>query len=378
MSVEDLMSWSPPISNYGYGKVLRCQYRDKLVVATPEEIVRQRVLRHLVKVAKWPIELIDVEPTQHLASGRRRRPDILLFNERHEPCVIVECKRPEIPLGQSVLSQAEKYANKERAEEIWLTNGTDNLFYRNVGGDWKLLRNLDRTMITGDVPAVPTRLPDFSSRRSIENYWRGQAGFEHLAQEEYVGVSDFALAVHKVIYDMSAKLPYSHKGVHLLEDRGVKPLRFSTAGGSWWGLYRVFLVATEGRVEAAAIGLHPWQTAKIDDVILCVGFIKESRVHHALQLHFTNCDPTRKQNWSVWHNADMQRTPRKTVVEAVVEAGQPHLLGPECEWEKGKWRRRIKLGKLRNPATANWRNTRNFVANLLHYGIIRTNLREAV
>ena len=97
VSVEDLTSWSPPISNYGYGKVLRCQYRDKLVVATPEEIVRQRVLRHLVKVAKWPIELIDVEPTQHLASGRRRRPDILLFNERHEPCVIVECKRPEIP-----------------------------------------------------------------------------------------------------------------------------------------------------------------------------------------------------------------------------------------------------------------------------------------
>lgn len=199
-----------------------------------------------------------------------------------------------------------------------------------------------------------------------------------MAQEEYIGVSDFALAVHKVIYDMSAKLPYSHKGVHLLEDRGVKSLRFSAAGGSWSGLYRVFLVATEGRVEAAAIGLHPWQTAKIDDVILCVGFIKESRVHHALQLHSTNCDQTKKQDWSVWHNADMQRTPRKTVVEAVVEAGQPHLLGPECEWEKGKWRRRIKLGKLRNPATANWKNTRNFVANLLHYGIIRTNLREAV
>lgn len=377
VSIEKLTSWSPRVENYGQGKVLTCKYRDKLVVATPEEIVRQRVLYQLVDVIKWPRELIAVEFTQHLTSGRRRRPDVLLFNERREPCVIIECKRPEMPLDQSVFSQAEKYANKARAEEIWLTNGTDNLFYHKIRGKWEPLDSLDRIKIAGDVPTTPTDLPDFNDRRSIEGYWQGQIGLEHLAQEEYADKCDFALAVHKIIYDMPAELPYSYKGVHLLEDRGVKPLRFGTPAGSWWGLYRNFLVATEGRVEAAAISLHAWQSAKIDDVILCVGFVKESRVHHALQLHSTNCEPTKKQNWSVWHNADMQRTPRKRVVDAVVEAGQTHLLGPECYYERGKWGRRIKLGKLRKPATANWRNTRKFVANLLHYGIIRTNLREA-
>ena len=377
VSVEELTSWSPRIENYGEGKVLRCKYRGKLVAATPEEVVRQRVLRHLVDMAKWPLQLIDVEFTQHLASGRTRRPDILLFNEKAEPSVIVECKRPEIPLDQSVFSQAEKYANKERAEKIWLTNGTDNLLYRKVRGDWKLLRRLGRLKIIGDVPPTPDHLPDYNSRGAIEDYWQGQAGLAHLAQKEYAGVCDFALAVHKVIYDMPVKLPYSHKGVHLLEDRGVKPMRFNTPGGSWWGLYRIFLVATEGRVEAAAIGLHPWQSTKADDVILCVGFVKEGRKHHALQLHFKNCD-REKEDWRVWHDASMggRSIPQATVVNAVVEAGQTHLLGPEWA-EKGKWGRRIKLGRLRNPTTANWRNTRNFVANLLHYGIIRTNLREA-
>ena len=376
---EELTAWCPRIENYGDGKVLRCKYRDKLVAATPEEVVRQRVLHHLVDVAKWPLQLIDVEFTQHLASGRTRRPDILLFNEKAEPCVIVECKRPEIPLDDSVLSQAKGYANKERAEEIWLTNGTNNLFYRKVRGDWELLRSLDdRLKITGDVPPTPDHLPDYNSPQSIEDYWRGQIGLEHLAQQEYADVCDFALAVHKIIYDMPVnKLPFSHEGVHLLEDRGVKPMRFSTAGGSWWGLYRIFLVATEGRVEAAAIGLHPWQSTKADDVILCVGFVKEGRKHHALQLHFKNCD-REKKDWSVWHNAVMggRSIPQARVVSAVVEAGQTHLLGPEWA-ERGRWRRRIKLGKLRNPSTANWQNTRNFVANLLHYGIIRTNLREA-
>ena len=130
MDVDKITAWSPRIEDYGGGRVLRCKYRDKLVAATPEEVVRQRVLHQLVDVAKWPRQLIAVEFTQHLASGRTRRPDILLFNERRQPCVVIECKRPEIRLDQSVLSQAEKYANAERAQEIWLTNGTSNLFYR--------------------------------------------------------------------------------------------------------------------------------------------------------------------------------------------------------------------------------------------------------
>ena len=377
MDIDKLTAWSPRIEDYGDGRVLRCKYRNKLVAATPEEVVRQRVLHQLVDVAKWPRQLIAVEFTQHLASGRTRRPDILLFNERRQPCVVIECKRPEIHLDQTVLSQAEKYANAERAQEIWLTNGTSNLFYRKVRGNWESLPSLDRLEIAGDVPPGPTNLPDFNNPDGIADYWQEQAGLEHLAQGEYAAECDFALAMHKIIYGMQTKLPYSYKGVHLLEDRGVRPLRFGTPAGSWWGLYRNFLVATEGRVEAAAIGLQPWQTKEIDDVIICVGFIKEARKHHALQLHSSNC--TRDaQSWRVLHNAEMSRVSRRRVVDSVIEAGQTHLLGPQWEEERGKWLPRVKLGKLRNPAMANWRNTRKFIANLLHYSIIRTNLREAV
>ena len=381
MTVDELTAWNPRIEDYGDGRVLRCKYRDKRVAATPEEIVRQRILHGLIDVIKWPSQLIAVEFTQHLASGRRRRPDILLFDERHQPCVVVECKRPEVPLVHSVFLQAEKYANAERAGEIWLTNGTSNLFYRKVRHKWEHRTSLDRLKIAGDVPAEPTNLPDFNSHRSIKRYWSEQVGFEHLAQREYAHVCDFALAMSNVIYrrqdGMQARLPYSHKGVHLLEDRGIRPLRFGTPAGSWWGLYRNFLIATEGRVEAAAIGLQPWQTKTIDDVIICVGFIKEGRKHHALQLHSSNCTQD-GENWSIWHNAEMSRVPRTRVMNAVIEAGQTHLLGPDHEDDRGKWLRRIKLGKLRDPSTANWRNTRKFIANLLHYSIIRTNLREAV
>ena len=36
----------------------------------------------------------------------------------------------------------------------------------------------------------------------------------------------------------------------------------------------------------------------------------------------------------------------------------------------------VYVGELPDSETANWSNSRDLLANLIHYGIIRTNLRE--
>ena len=110
-----------------------------------------------------------------------------------------------------------------------------------------------------------------------------------------------------------------------------------------------------------------------DDVILCVGFHKEERVHHALQLNSSNCEQSESGDWKVWHNAKYggRSLPRSKVVEAIEEADALHLLGPQ------RGDKYVDIGTLPAASDITWNNTKKFLANLLHYSILRTNLRDA-
>ncbi len=68
----------------------------------------------------------------------------------------------------------------------------------------------------------------------------------------------------------------------------------------------------------------------------------------------------------------MSHVPRAVVLKAVWEANCGHWVYVD---DNGKeW---VRLGSLPVAESVRWANSKEFVANLLHYGIIRTNLREA-
>ena len=164
------------------------------------------------------------------------------------------------------------------------------------------------------------------------------------------------------------KLPWGHRGLHILEDRGISRLSIGTPGGSWNSSYRLFLIATEGRVETAGIGLNRWGD---DRLILCVSFLKSGRKHHALQLQVDDWVDNRGDHFEIFHNGRMggRSIKKEVVVDALYEACRDDIL-----IETGE----LFLGSLPNdPAEVNQISSRAFIANLLHYALIRTELREA-
>ena len=184
------------------------------------------------------------------------------------------------------------------------------------------------------------------------------------------------LAVHKLLFDVPKEehLPFSFDGVHVLEDRGPNLHQFGNAGGGKWrGLYADYIAATSGRVEAMSVAVSTWGGSG-GGIRLCVGVRKAGRTHHALQMDMGDCEwVEKKQCWEVYHVGRMSRISNETVFNAVEESGAGDWLENPHGYEGYLY-----LGDLYCAESANWDNSKPFFANLLHYGLIRTNLREAV
>ncbi len=101
--------------------------RKKYVVITPEEWVRQHYVSYLIAEKKYPISLISVEK-QLLVNGLKKRTDILIFNKKGTPEIIVECKAPSIPITQQTFDQIARYNLKLKAKFLIVTNGLEHFY----------------------------------------------------------------------------------------------------------------------------------------------------------------------------------------------------------------------------------------------------------
>ena len=99
------------------------------VAATPEEQVRQALLKFMIESGSYPRSLIGVELSlsslPHLKESQsklpKRRADIIVFSQRtHLPLMLVECKA--VPLNEAAISQAVGYNLFVKAPYILLAN----------------------------------------------------------------------------------------------------------------------------------------------------------------------------------------------------------------------------------------------------------------
>lgn len=96
--------------------------RKKWLVLTPEEWVRQNFVQYLIQVKKYPVALIALEKEIWLGELKKRF-DILIYNNDHQPWMIVECKSGTITLNDETLQQALRYNISVPVEFIIITNG---------------------------------------------------------------------------------------------------------------------------------------------------------------------------------------------------------------------------------------------------------------
>ena len=69
--------------------------RRKHVADTPEERVRQAVLRMLTEQQHIPGALMAVEKAIDI-QGEIRRPDVVVHDRQGKPWMVIECKAPQV------------------------------------------------------------------------------------------------------------------------------------------------------------------------------------------------------------------------------------------------------------------------------------------
>ncbi len=101
--------------------------RKKYVVLTPEEWVRQHYVCFLIEEKKYPISLIALEK-QLIINNRKKRTDILVFNNEGNHEIIIECKAPSIKITQDTFDQIARYNLKLKANYLIVTNGLEHFY----------------------------------------------------------------------------------------------------------------------------------------------------------------------------------------------------------------------------------------------------------
>lgn len=122
MEALNLPTYSFTIKEEQGKKFILDLLRQKFVMLTPEEWVRQHFIHYLISDRKFPKGLISVERQLKL-NRTTKRTDIVIYNTAGIPLILVECKAPSIEVNQLWFDQAFVYNMKMNASYIFLTNG---------------------------------------------------------------------------------------------------------------------------------------------------------------------------------------------------------------------------------------------------------------
>jgi predicted type IV restriction endonuclease len=97
-------------------------WRQRNLVITPEEWVRQHLLHYLVDHLAYPKGLIASEQGIQV-NGLSRRCDAVVYGKDGSPLMIIECKAPEVQLSEETFYQIAQYNFKLRVNYMVLSNG---------------------------------------------------------------------------------------------------------------------------------------------------------------------------------------------------------------------------------------------------------------
>jgi hypothetical protein len=115
--------------------------RKTWLVLTEEEWVRQNFIQYLVTVLHYPATLIAIEKELEL-NGLKKRFDVLVYNQQHQPLMLIECKAPQLVLNDAALEQLLRYHISIPVPFLIITNGKTTYGWERIGNELKLLDKL--------------------------------------------------------------------------------------------------------------------------------------------------------------------------------------------------------------------------------------------
>lgn len=107
---------------------VRCLIRNKKIVLTPEEWVRQHLIYYLDSHFNYSKHRMAVE-YEIKYNQLSKRADIVYFDSDRNPYLIVECKAPNVKLNKDVLHQIVTYNSKLNTPYMLISNGIEHYIF---------------------------------------------------------------------------------------------------------------------------------------------------------------------------------------------------------------------------------------------------------
>ncbi|MBO4332998.1 MAG: type I restriction enzyme HsdR N-terminal domain-containing protein [Paludibacteraceae bacterium] len=98
------------------------EQRKKYVKLTPEEWVRQHMVKYLIGYKGYPSQLIVNEGIVEL-NGMSKRFDTVIHDRQGKPQLIAEYKAPSVKITQKVFDQIASYNMKLHVDYLLVSNG---------------------------------------------------------------------------------------------------------------------------------------------------------------------------------------------------------------------------------------------------------------
>jgi hypothetical protein len=360
-------------------KYLLDPIREKLIMQTPEEIVRQKFVQYLIKDKGVPKDMIDIEvPMSRLVKDAKGRADIVVYSVDESnfiPILVIECKSPNTPLVDDVFNQVYDYADLIFANTIAVTNG-DQLYIEAWNEDLGYYVPLEELPNYKDIVSENNfkyiknepfvykrrRYEEFTTKEVLEFY-----------QGLFLGVTDerlhtFMINLNELFWDDNVKIPYNELyGVKIIEDIGVRYTKFgNVAGYDWTGEYRSVIVQDKK-------GSNQIVSLAVLEGYIVVAIENDKHRHNSLQLFIQNFVSVNGKYIEVVHNGRLTLGKSGMVkfdeVIDFIQEKEPKLLNKE---------RKIEIGRLDCSRQFDWNqeDVKDFIGRIIKYALLRDDLRE--
>jgi len=113
---------------------IKCLIRNKKIVLTPEEWVRQHIISYLDLHFNYSKSRMAVE-YELKYNLLTKRADIVYFNKKSKPYLLVECKAPHIKLNKDVVHQIVTYNSKLNTPFMLISNGIEHYIFENINNE---------------------------------------------------------------------------------------------------------------------------------------------------------------------------------------------------------------------------------------------------
>lgn len=128
MKILNLPSFEFKIKKENNNNLIFDEIRKKWLVLNPEEWVRQNFIRFIIS-KKYPKSLINCEKSFYINNVLKRY-DIVVYNNKGEVEILVECKSPSVKIMKEHFDQVMRYNTQLNSDIVIVTNGITHYYFK--------------------------------------------------------------------------------------------------------------------------------------------------------------------------------------------------------------------------------------------------------